>query len=283
MFKDARQLDRQRTAASFDAALARYAGQAESWFDGSVNSIDRRLSSCERLLHSVRATVARLSATESHRYLRAAEELGLDRHALHTLRDDMLTGASDRADGSVLPGRRTANPDDPSPTPIPPVEVNNIPQMVVDRDMRPGRDLTGADLSAPAPAGGDDDVSGRPADAYSRTTGPAPGHRPSVPSHRPGGGGLTANLNGLDRRWVTLESAKFVAANRDALDDPSELATRATHHAQVQTSPYTRARSAAVTRAFVATVVDLGRQSYVPAPVRTAALDVSFDPQMIFL
>jgi hypothetical protein len=227
-FKDARQLDRQRTAASFDAALARYAGQAESWFDGSVNSIDRRLGSCERLLHSVRATVARLSATESHRYLRAAEELGLDRHALHTLRDDMLTGASDRADGSVLPGRRTANPDDPSP--LPPVEVNNIPQMVVDRDMRPGRDLTGA-----------------------------------------------------DRRWVTLESAKFVAANRDVLDDPSELATRATHHAQVQTSPYTRARSAAVTRAFVATVVDLGRQSYVPAPVRTAALDVSFDPQLMFL
>jgi hypothetical protein len=230
MFRDARALDRQRTAASFQAALQRYTREAEKWFDGSVNSIDRRLGSCEKLLHSVRATVARLSATDSHRYLRAAEELESDRRALHALREDMLTGGADRADGA------------------------------------------------------DGGAVGRPADAYSQTTGPAPGHRPSRPRHAPGAdAAVTAKLNGTDRRWVTLESAKFVAAHRDVLDDSSELATRATHHAQVKTSTFTRERSAAVTRAFVATVADLGCQAHVPIMVRTAAVDVSFDPQALYL
>lgn len=230
MFRDARALDRQRTATSFDAALQRYASEAEKWFDGSVNSIDRRLGQCERLLHSVRATVARLSTTDSQRYLLAAEELKSDHRALQALREDMLTGASNRADGIGLPGRRTATPNQPDPAPLPPVEVNSIPQMVVDRDMRPGRDLTGS-----------------------------------------------------DRRWVTLESAKFVAANRDALDDLSELSTRATHHAQLHTSTFTRQRSAAVTRAFVATVAELGRQTYVPTTLRTAALDMSFVDEAMYL
>lgn len=203
MFKDARELDRQRTAASFEAALQRYTKEAESWFDGSVNAIDRRLSVCDRLLHSVRATVARLSATDSHRYLRTAQTLESDRRALHALREDLLTGAADRG----LP--RTAS------------------------------------------------------------TVPARGH--------------LANLNGTDRRWVTLESARFVAAHPDALDDPTELSTRAAHYAGVQTSTFTRPRSAAVTRAFVAAVAELGRQNYVPTTMRTAAVDVSFDAQAMYL
>jgi hypothetical protein len=209
MFKDARELDRQRTAASFDAALDRYHKEAEKWFDGSPGSIERRLSFCDRLLHSVRATVARLSTTASHRYLSAAEELQSDRRALQALLEDVYTGASDREDGSGLPGRRTAKVADSTPA---------------------------------------------------------------------------SRLNGTDQRWVTLESAKFVAAHPDALDDTSELATRATHHAQVQTSTFSPARSAAVTRAFVAAVVDLGRQAYVPTSVRTAAtLDVSFAPEAMYL
>lgn len=209
MFKNSRELDRQRTAASFEAALSRYHEGAEKWFDGSPGSIERRLSFCDRLLHSVRATVARLSTTDSHRYLTAAEELQSDRRALQALLEDVYTGASGRADGSGLSGQRTA-------------KVANSTSV--------------------------------------------------------------SRLNGTDRRWVVLESAKFVAANPDALDDATELATRATHHAQVQTSTFTPARSAAVTRAFVASVVDLGRQAYVPTSVRTAAtLDVSFAPEAMYL
>lgn len=209
MFKDARELDRTTTAASFDQALARYAAQAEKWFDGSVNSIDRRLSFCDRLLHSVRATVARLSTSESLRYLSAAEDLQRDRRSLASLREDMLTGASGRADGSGLPGQRTAKRNTPS-------------------------------------------------------------------------GG---NLTGTDRRWVELESARFLAANHEVAADADELSIRAAHHAELKTSTFTPARSQAVTREFVAKVVDLGRQVPVPTTVKTAAVTApaDIDPQAMFL
>lgn len=208
MFKDARELDRTITAASFDKAMERYAAEAEKWFDGSVNSIDRRLSFCDRLLHSVRATVARLSSSESLRYLHAAEELRQDRQSLASLREDMLTGASGRADESGLSGQRTAK----------------------------------------------------------RNT--------------PGGG-----LIGTDQRWVELESAKFLAANYDVAADSNELSIRAANHAALKTSTFTPARSQAVTREFVAKVVDLGRQSYVPTTVKTAAVTpaAAIDPQAMFL
>lgn len=206
MFKDARQLDRQRTAARFAKDLQKFSSQAEAWFDGTIGSIDRRMAACATLIHSARATVGRLSATESHRYLGAARSLEADHRVLADLRDDMLTGASGRGDASGLPDRRTA--------------------------------------SKASPAGG---------------------------------------LTGVDRRWVELESARFVAANRDALDSTTELTTRATHHAGVHASTFTTERSRALTRAFVAKVTDLGRQSYVPTTVRTAAVLPDFAPEAMFL
>jgi hypothetical protein len=83
---------------------------------------------------------------------------------------------------------------------------------------------------------------------------------------------------------VTLEAARFVAAHTDT-DDGQELATRAQHHAQLKTSTFTRERSAAVCRAFVAAVVaDLGRRAHRPRPVvRTAAASEDFADQAIFL
>ena len=90
MFKDARALDRQRTATSFDRALATYTKVAESWFDGTVQSVDRRLAQCDRLLHTARATVARMTISDSNRYLAAAERLSDDRRVLEGLRDDLL-------------------------------------------------------------------------------------------------------------------------------------------------------------------------------------------------
>ena len=209
MFKDARELDRQRTASRFDQALRKYQSQSEKWFDGTVNSVDRRLGFCDRLLHSVRATVARLSQTESLRYLQAADELRGDRRYLEGLREDLLNGASGRADVSGLPGQRTASAKNATPT---------------------------------------------------------------------------GGLNGIDRRWVELESARFLAANTDALDDTNELATRAANHAALHTSTFTPARSKAVSRAFVAKVTDLGCQSYIPTTVKTAAaMPDTIDPQAMFL
>ena len=124
MFRDARVADRQRTATSFGQALSRYAQDAR-WFDGSVGSVDRRLAQCERLLHAARVTVARLSITDSARYLTAAEHLSEDRLVLQGMRDDLLTGAANREDVVGPPGWRTAPPclRCSSPPPSPPNRV----------------------------------------------------------------------------------------------------------------------------------------------------------------
>jgi len=108
--------------------------------------------------------------------------------------------------------------------------------------------------------------------------------KPKTPAPKPGEQlSLFSRLEGSDRRWVTLEAAKFVAANPDALDDSHEMAVRAANYAAVKTSTFPMQRSAAITEAFVATVGELGRQSYKPPTVRTAAVDVSFDPQAMYL
>jgi hypothetical protein len=111
MFKNAHELDYQRTDASFRLALRRYGDAAESWFDGSIDSVDARLGSCQRLLHSIRATVGRLAVTDAARFLRAADDLEADRRALTALREDLLTGASGREDVVGPPGWRTAAPE----------------------------------------------------------------------------------------------------------------------------------------------------------------------------
>lgn len=208
MFKDARELDRQRTASSFSQLMEKYAAGAEKWFDGTIASVDRRLDFCDRLLHSARFTVGRLSSTTaSSQYLNAMKSLSEDRLTLTALRDDMLSGASDREDVSGLPGQRFAKTSTPS------------------------------------------------------------------------GGGLS----GSDRRWVELESAKFVASQTDVLGDLQELSIRARHHAEVKTSTLTPLHSKTVTRAFVARVSELGKQSYVPRTVRTAAVMPDVAPEAMFL
>ena len=92
-----------------------------------------------------------------------------------------------------------------------------------------------------------------------------------------------SSLAGEDRRWVELESARFVAANRDTLDDSHELAVRAHNHAAAKTSTFTRQRSAAVCEAFVRKVTQLGEQQYRPAPQRTAAINTNFPGDLMFL
>lgn len=106
MFKDARQLDRERTASSFDTLVQNYQKTAETWFDGSVDSIDRRLARVDRLLHRIDATVARVAMVDAHHYLGALTSLCSDREALASLRHDLLTGAENY---SPIGGTRTAS------------------------------------------------------------------------------------------------------------------------------------------------------------------------------
>ncbi len=92
-----------------------------------------------------------------------------------------------------------------------------------------------------------------------------------------------AKLSGVDRRWVDLESARFVAANRDTLDDSHELAVRAHNHAAVKTSTFTQQRSAAVCKAFVRTVTALGQRQYRPTPRMASAPNTDFPDSLMFL
>jgi hypothetical protein len=73
------------------------------------------------------------------------------------------------------------------------------------------------------------------------------------------GGPREAGLSPDDRRFVVLESAKFLADNADT-DDVRELATRAQHFAQRVTSAYSAGRSQAVTTAFVRRVASAATQ-----------------------
>jgi hypothetical protein len=86
-----------------------------------------------------------------------------------------------------------------------------------------------------------------------------------------------------DRRWVTLESSRFVSANTDCLSDPEELATRAGHHVALKTSTFSRPHSAAVSRAFVGAVVELGKKTYRPPPVKQSVIYQDVPAETMFL
>jgi hypothetical protein len=328
MFKDARELDVQRTDASFRQALRRYADAAESWFDGTPGSVEARFAACSRLLHSVRATTARLNVSDAVPFIRAASQLEADRRALVALHDDLMTGASNREDvagppgwrlaqsqgiptsgtpgSSTLPGTGSSAP--PASSPLgQPYAPNQMPMATPQVSPQPGagpmtptaslrkqapnanpksKRLHGPfagftdfeDCKEKAPAGDPDKYCGK---IYHQVTKGRKRKGEPLSNFQD----KQSSLEGSDRRWVTLEAAKFVAANTDTLDDSQELATRAYHHAQVKTSTFTPARSAAVSEAFVTQVTSLGLRSHRPAVVRTASIPNvdAVDPAALFL
>ena len=212
MFRSAKSLDRAQTHSTFRQGMAEYEKTAESWFDGSVDSIDRRLAKVDKLLHHTRTVISRLSFADSVPQLRAAQTLSADRASLVELKRNLLTGAADYSTYGKIP------------------------------------------------------LQGRTA---SKTASPV----------------LPPSLPPADRRWVTLEAARFVSANTDCLSDPEELAIRAQHHAALKTSTFSPRHSAAVMQAFVSAVTDLGRKSYRPSPPRRMAATAGedFDPSLMFL
>ncbi len=193
----------------------RWHKEAETWFTGSVDSVDRRLAQCNTLLHLAREAVAHDGIGPSTRkHLASIVDLEASQGALRHLRHDLLTAASDREAGDW----REKEWDEPGP-----------------------------DFGK----------------TYSRSRGPIlheqPPHRheeywtPEEMQH------LKGKLSSRDRRYVALESAKFLAANPHC--PPDELAIRARHHAELQTSTLSAERSQKVTAALVARVTELHRDS----------------------
>ncbi len=256
MFRDSRVADRDLTGTSFEQAMQRYAGLSENWYDGSVDSVDHRLAQCDKLLHSIRCIVGRFSIADSGRYLHAAEHLESDRQSLAALRQDLLTGASNRADVVGPPGWRPTR------------QAGSHAY-----DPNSGTQEVAWDLNSPY----------SPKEWTERD----PEIHPPVqhgeythPQH--GSGRHEGALTGSDGRWVELEAAKFVAANSNTLDDSHELATRAHEHAALKTSTFTKERSSRICEAFVSRVGALRKQAYRPPVVRTAAYE-DFDDGLMFL
>jgi len=77
----------QRAAKQFQAG-------ADVWFDGTVESVDRRLADCRRLMHAVKTAVADRGPTPS--YLAAIVDLEAAQGHLQGLRHDLVTAATDR-------------------------------------------------------------------------------------------------------------------------------------------------------------------------------------------
>lgn len=102
-----REIDQRATDTNFRTAYKRYAGEADSWFDGTPQSIDTRIARARRLLTTQRAAVARRGA-EANR-LEIIAELEADLQALATIRHDLLTGSVDREDTSPIAGVHIAS------------------------------------------------------------------------------------------------------------------------------------------------------------------------------
>lgn len=257
MFRSAKALDRAKTHATFRQAMDAYGKTQETWYDGSVDAVDRRIAHVDKLLHHIRATVARLSFADSAPQLRVAQSLSADRKALVEFKRTLLTGAADYS--------KYANYEDM------PDENPAIEGRPADSDWHLEHGNPGAAWQLQK-----EKQHGKPLSQFSdddwAIAGDPPGRKAAVDSLPPS-----------DRRWVTLEAARFVSAHTDCLSDPEELATRASHHAALKTSTFSQPHSAAVTRAFVSAVVELGKKTYRPSVAKTAAIDIGFEPESMFL
>lgn len=315
MFKDSSALDRSRTAASFAQAQASYKANAEKWYHGTVDSVDARLGACISLLHRARSICGRYSINDAGRYLHAAEALEADHRALIALREDLLNGAAGREDVTGPPGWRSANrpgnwyggTDEEAaglnPHGMHPNDYTSFDEYNNASNMRSylqeqSHKFPGAGdhpVGDPGTEATDPKYRGKPNPVPTSPQQPPPNAMPGAdqtyqrrkqkrmdadPSWAKA---VNANLSGTDQRWVTLEASKFVAANTDCLDDSHELATRAHHYATLKTSTFNQVHSAAVSRAFVATVTDLGAQSYRPPVRETTAAFEDFEPEAMFL
>lgn len=242
MFRSAKALDRAKTHSTFRQAMADYHKTSESWFDGGVDSVDRRLARVDKLLHHVRTVIARLSFADSVSQLRAAQTLSADRAALVDLKRTLLTGAADYSTWGKTAGEGL------------PAKMDKLPKGSPDKNEWPEDHWLQDDVKKPS------------FNEWSKSRNAALDTLPSA-----------------DRRWVTLEAARFVSAHTDCLSDPEELATRARHHAQLKTSTSTSHHSSVVTAAFVGAVIDLGKRSYRPPAVKTAAVRDDSPPEAMFL
>ena len=218
-------------AAKASSAPAQWQREAEVWFDGSPESVDRRLALCEKMLHQARTRLAHDSFSKGARHLETIASLEVDKGALLALRRDLLTAASDRK-----AGKHDTDPERPWKNTMadePYFDLQETPEF--------------AELAL------DGDYKGK---------------------HR-------ANLSPQDRRFVELESAKFVVNNVGVGRD--EIKIRAQNFAELKTSTFTPQRSKTVTAAFVGKVAEIYRRAPQPRVASAPRTIPDFPDSLMYL
>lgn len=97
MFRAASDIDAERTAAKVRELVSNWESSTDSWFDGSVESIDNRLAQCKKFANVCReATMRLMNHRDGIRYAAITTDLDIDRRSLEAMRRDLLTAATDR-------------------------------------------------------------------------------------------------------------------------------------------------------------------------------------------
>ena len=328
MFRSASQIDSERTASGLRRIKASWESSADSWFDGSVDSVDRRIALCERLIHKASAATGRLlDRPESSHYLKLASDLQADHQALSQMRRDLIgsPGEEDeeqlrnydelfgernerraaqnicencgkswkacRCDGARSSDAyeepdeyeqewlRKNNPDGPENWDYNPKDwkkkrSNRIASGKA-YEVVPTNDGHVVTVYQHDPYTLDkvSEIVGRP---ISRQDVPRKGE-PYVFRHE---------ASKKAKRWIELESRKFMADNEDAVSDLHELRTRAANFAALKTSTLPIDQHRAIVAGFVARVNELGRIANRPlrqASRREATVVPDFHDSLMFI
>jgi hypothetical protein len=94
MFVESRKLEGVSAKRKMATEMRRFTAGDEGWFDGSPQSVDKRLAQANRVLQAAQATVAR-NPFDWHAH-DLITQITADRNALIALREDLLTGAAGR-------------------------------------------------------------------------------------------------------------------------------------------------------------------------------------------
>jgi len=102
MFRESSAIDSERTAKSVGSLYAKYSAD-ENWFNGSPDSVDRRIAQAKKISNLCKAASVRLSGRNaSSQYIALAREMDGDRADLEGLRRDLLTAAADRDEATSV-------------------------------------------------------------------------------------------------------------------------------------------------------------------------------------